>query len=181
MASISQFIDILLGPCVRRIESDIKIIYLTFDDGPNADCTPHVQNLLQKYNVKATYFLIGNKIDKNISIFNRIKDEGNAIGNHSPDHKIKNYFKGKKVLKKWIDQSETTISTLSGKPSIGFRPPAGVRTPELRLIMKEINNKPIMWKYRFYDGVFNFNDSSWQRKIKKIKCGTLNIDTHKNT
>lgn len=173
MAYINQIIDIFLGPCIRRIETDKKTIYLTFDDGPNEYCTPHVLDLLQEYNVKATFFLISNKIDKNLSVFNRINAEGHAIGNHSPDHKSQNYFKGKKSLKKWIEQSETKISTLLGKPSVGFRPPAGIRPPELRLIMKEINSKPIMWQHRFYDGVFDFKNASWKRKIKQIKNGDI--------
>lgn len=173
MIYINRIVDFFLGPCIRKIETDTKSIYLTFDDGPNSYCTPQVLDLLQKYNVKATFFIISNKIDKNISIFNRINDEGHAIGNHSPDHNTQNYFKGKKALKKWIEQGEETISTLLGKSSVGFRPPVGVRTPELRLIMKEINSKPIMWQHRFYDGVFNFKASSWKRKIKKIKNGDI--------
>jgi peptidoglycan/xylan/chitin deacetylase (PgdA/CDA1 family) len=173
MVYINRVIDYFLGPCIRRIETDIKTLYLTFDDGPNAYCTPQVLDLLKKHNVKATFFLISNKIEKNIFIFNRINDEGHAIGNHSPDHQSQIYFKSEKRLKKWIEQSETTISTLLGMPSVGFRPPAGIRTPVLKAVMKEINSKPIMWQHRFYDGVFNFKNSSWQRKIKKIKNGDI--------
>ncbi|MFK5913391.1 MAG: polysaccharide deacetylase family protein [Woeseiaceae bacterium] len=176
--------DFILGPCIRSIQTNEKTIYLTFDDGPNSYCTPQVLDLLKKYNAQATFFIISNKIDENIIVFNRIKDEGHAIGNHSLDHKTINYFKGKKSLKKWIEDGETKISTLMGKSSVGFRPPAGIRTPELRLIMKEINAKPIMWQHRFYDGVFNFNDKSWERKFNKIKCGDIILlhDRHdKNT
>lgn len=173
MPYINRIIDFFLGPCLRRIETDIKSIYLTFDDGPNLYCTPLVLDLLKKYNVKATFFLIGNKIDKNISIFNRINDEGHGIGNHSPDHKSQNYLKGKKSLKAWIEQSETIISNLLGRPSVGFRPPVGIRTPELRLIMKEMNSQPIMWQHRFYDGVFNFKNTTWKRKLNKIQNGDI--------
>ena len=173
MLYINRIIDFILGPCLRRVETDIKSVYLTFDDGPNVYCTPFVLDLLKKYNVKATFFLIGNNIDKNISVFNRINDEGHAIGNHSPDHKSQNFLKGKKSLKAWIEQSETIISTLIGRPSVGFRPPVGIRTPELRLIMKEMNSQPIMWQHRFYDGIFNFKNSTWKRKLKKIQNGDI--------
>jgi peptidoglycan/xylan/chitin deacetylase (PgdA/CDA1 family) len=180
MAYVNQIIDFFLGPCIRRIETDIKTIYLTFDDGPNSYCTPQVLDLLKKYNAKATFFLISNKINEHRSVFNRINDEGHAIGNHSPDHKTQNYFKGKKSLKKWIEHSETTISTLLGKPSVGFRPPVGIRPPELRFIMKELNSKPVMWQHRFYDGIFKFKNSSWKRKINKIKNGDIILlhDSH---
>lgn len=173
MVYVNRIIDFFLGPCIRRIETDSKSLYLTFDDGPNTYCTPQVLDLLQKYNAKATFFIISNKISQNISVFNRIHNEGHAIGNHSPDHKTQNYFKGKKSLMKWIESGEITISTLTGKPSVGFRPPVGIRTPELKFIMKELNSKPIMWQHRFYDGIFNFDNKSWKRKIKKIRNGDI--------
>lgn len=181
MVSVNRIIDFILGPCTRSIETDIKTVYLTFDDGPNSYCTPLVLDLLKKHNAKATFFVIGNNIDNNLAVFNRINNEGHAIGNHSPDHKTQNYFKGKKSLKQWIERSEIKISELTGNSSVGFRPPVGIRPPELRFIMKELNTKPIMWQHRFYDGVFNFNDRSWERKINKIRNGDIILlhDNHK--
>lgn len=173
MAYLNRIIDFFLGPCIRRIRTDMKIVYITFDDGPNAYCTPQVLDLFKKYKARATFFLISDNIENNITIFNRIIGEGHAIGNHSPDHKTYNYFKGKQSLKKWIERGEATISKFTGKPSVGFRPPVGIRTPELRFIMKELNTKPIMWQHRFYDGIFTFNNNSWKRKYKKIRNGDI--------
>lgn len=173
MITLNSILDFVLGPCIRRIETDEKSIYLTFDDGPNTYCTPQVLDLLKKYDVKATFFIITNKIDENISVFNRIHNEGHTIGNHSPNHNTSVYFKGKNTLKEWIAHSDAAILTLTGKPAVGFRPPIGIRTPELRALMKELKSKPIMWQHRFYDGIFNFTDSSWKRKIKKIRNGDI--------
>ena len=172
--------DLIVGPCTRRIPSEKKSIYLTFDDGPSSHCTPKVLDLLKKYNAQASFFLIGNNIEKNINIVNRIQNEGHAIGNHSIDHDTKTYFKGKKALEKWINAGEAIILKSTGKPSIGFRPPVGIRTPELRQIMKQKNEKPIIWQHRFFDTTFTFTESAWKKKFNKIKSGDIILlhDTH---
>lgn len=172
--------DLIVGPCLRNIISNEKAIYLTFDDGPNSYCTPKVLDLLKKYDAKASFFVIGNNIKDNIDIINRIKNEGHTIGNHSIDHNTKTYFKGKAALNKWINQCDDVILKHTGRSSIGFRPPVGIRTPELRMIMKQKNERPIMWQHRFFDTVFTFNDSSWKDKIRKIKSGDIILlhDTH---
>lgn len=183
MLIFNTIADLIVGPCIRNIPSKSKSIYLTFDDGPSSYCTPKVLDLLKKYNAQASFFLIGNNIDKNINIINRIKNEGHTIGNHSIDHDTKTFFKGKKALEQWIDDGEAIILKHTGKPSIGFRPPVGIRTPELRLIMKQKNEQPIMWQHRFFDTTFTFTDSRWKKKIHKIKSGDIILlhDTHQQT
>lgn len=175
--------DLILGPCIRKIESSKKSIYLTFDDGPNAFCTPKVLDLLIKHNAKASFFVIGNKIEGNLLLMNRIQNEGHSIGNHSIDHDTNVHFKGKAALKKWIDHGEAIIQKHTDSPSIGFRPPVGIRTPVLKQIMKLHNEKPIMWQHRFFDTVLTFTEASWKRKIHKICSGDIIVlhDTHKKT
>lgn len=172
--------DLIVGPCIRRIQSKEKSIYLTFDDGPSSHCTPKVLDLLKKHNAQASFFLIGNNIEENIGIVNRIENEGHAIGNHSIVHDTKTLFKGKKAIEKWIDAGEAIILKYTGKPSVGFRPPVGIRNPELRLIMKQKNEQPILWQHRFFDTTFTFTDSAWKKKFHKIKSGDIILlhDTH---
>ena len=175
--------DFIVGPCVRNITSQDKTIYLTFDDGPNSYCTPKVLDILKKYNAKATFFVIGNNIEDNIAVFNRIIKDEHTIGNHSIDHSTSIFFKGKKSLSKWIDKGEDMISTYSGMPSIGFRPPVGIRTPELRLIMHQKNEKPILWQHRFFDTKREFTKDRWMKRYYKIKSGDIVLlhDSHKET
>jgi len=182
MQIFNHISDFLLGRPVRNIASENKVIYLTFDDGPNSHCTPHVLALLKKHNAKATFFVITKHIAKNIEIFNRITNEGHSIGNHSPDHDTRFFIRGKSSLRKWIDYGEATIQKQLGKASVGFRPPVGIRTPELRQIMNEKNEYPIMWQHRFYDTKYAFLDSVWKKKFSKIRPGDIILlhDTHIN-
>jgi peptidoglycan/xylan/chitin deacetylase (PgdA/CDA1 family) len=63
-----------------------KIVYLTFDDGPTPEITEWVLSQLKKYDAKATFFSIGNNIEKYPGIFKTILQQGHAIGNHTHDH-----------------------------------------------------------------------------------------------
>ena len=130
-----MLVDSILGVATRKIDAPGKIIYLTFDDGPNRFCTPKVLQLLSKYNAKATFFVIGKNVERNVDIFKQIIDEQHSIGNHSHDHDYMAYFKRVNRLKEWIKFGEQTIVKQLGRSSVGFRPPAGVRTPELRYLM----------------------------------------------
>ncbi|NGM65355.1 polysaccharide deacetylase family protein [Sphingobacterium sp. SGR-19] len=63
-----------------------KKIYLTFDDGPIPEVTPFILDTLADYHVKATFFCVGNNIEKNRTIYERILAEGHQVGNHTYNH-----------------------------------------------------------------------------------------------
>ena len=62
-------------------------LYLTFDDGPEAEITPLVCSLLKKYNLKASFFCVGENIEKHPEIVRQLVDSGHVIANHSETHK----------------------------------------------------------------------------------------------
>jgi len=63
-----------------------KRIFLTFDDGPIPDVTPFIINTLQRYNIKATFFCVGENIKKHPDLFNRLLENGHKVGNHTYNH-----------------------------------------------------------------------------------------------
>lgn len=72
---------------VDAVKADgIKKAYVTFDDGPNTTVTPLVLDTLRKYNVKATFFMVGSLIEKNPAVARRVYDEGHCLANHSYNH-----------------------------------------------------------------------------------------------
>ncbi|MEE1945658.1 polysaccharide deacetylase family protein [Pedobacter sp. KR3-3] len=95
-----------------------KTVYLTFDDGPIPNVTDFVLNTLKSYGIKATFFCIGDNIVKHPTIFERLKNEGHAIGNHTFNH-----------LKGWKTDDETYIDNLLQcqqlTQTLLFRPPYG--------------------------------------------------------
>ena len=69
-----------------KVETDQDDIYLSFDDGPHPEITPWVLDQLKTHNAKASFFCIGNNVQKYPDVYNRIIEEGHAVGNHTWSH-----------------------------------------------------------------------------------------------
>ena len=69
-----------------RMDKNVKAVYLTFDDGPIPEITPWVLDLLDKYNIKATFFLVGDNVRKHPEEFQMILERGHRVGNHTFNH-----------------------------------------------------------------------------------------------
>lgn len=70
-----------------RVAKAENEVYLTFDDGPHPDITPQVLALLARYNAKATFFMVGSRVERYPEVVNRVIEMGHAVGNHSWSHK----------------------------------------------------------------------------------------------
>jgi peptidoglycan-N-acetylglucosamine deacetylase len=131
-----------------------KFLYLTFDDGPIPSITPWVLQILKGFNAKATFFCIGDNVEKNPEIFNMIIREGHAIGNHSHNHLdgwktddevyVENVLKAEAAMLKLGSASNksTSLSTAGKKL---FRPPYGRIKPGQIKLLKELEYKIVMW------------------------------------
>ena len=69
-----------------RMDRHEKAVYLTFDDGPIPEATPYVLDILAKYHIKATFFMVGDNVRKHPDIYERVVAEGHCIGNHTHNH-----------------------------------------------------------------------------------------------
>ena len=120
-----------------RFNIDKKVVYLTFDDGPIPEFTPWVLDLLDKYNIKAVFFCVGDNVQKNPEIFQMIKDRGHKIGNHTFHH-----IKGLKTdSKQYMEDVKEAGELIDSKL---FRPPYGhMRFSQFRALKKQY--KVIMW------------------------------------
>ena len=123
-------------------------VYLTFDDGPTPEITAWTLSQLKKYNFKATFFCIGNNIEKHPEIFNTILQEGHAIGNHTFNHlngwetETKAYIENAKRFEIQISNQESQIKNFKSKL---FRPPYGKIKRSQAKILRELSYKIIMW------------------------------------
>lgn len=170
---INTLSDFLLGPCVRQISGSNKSIYLTFDDGPDDKCTPFVLDTLSQHQVHATFFVIGEKAKSHKCWIRRIHQNGHAIGNHSLDHNYLRYFSNLDRLSQWISDSEKLLQDMIGQPTVGFRPPAGIRTPPLAQACRELGEPVILWSTRYYDAVRAWTQHSAMTKMHELTDGAI--------
>ncbi len=89
--------------------SNTKICYLTFDDGPNLSITPQVLDVLRRYDVKATFFVVGSLVESNPDMARRIFEEGHLIANHSYSHNYKNLYSSTDSFMTEIKKTEELI------------------------------------------------------------------------
>jgi peptidoglycan-N-acetylglucosamine deacetylase len=81
-----RLIQSLIPNYTWSIPTDEKVMYLTFDDGPIPEITPWVLETLKKFNAKATFFCVGDNVNKNPTVFQQVLADGHAIGNHTFSH-----------------------------------------------------------------------------------------------
>ena len=127
-----------------------KIVALTYDDGPS-EYTPALLDLLNKYQVKATFFCVGNAIDGRESILKRIQKEGHSIGNHTNSHTgTLPFYLPKKMLRD-IELCDEKITRVTNENVRYFRPPFGVTNIHYSLALKNKKYIIIGWSIRSYD------------------------------
>jgi len=120
-------------------------IALTFDDGPNEPYTSQVLNILMRYGVKATFFVIGQNARRYPQVCRRILAGGNVIGNHSYHHYKSLWLKWGKAAAREIDLAHRTIYESTGYRAQLFRPPHGFRTPWLMRTVRCLSYSVVTW------------------------------------
>ncbi|WP_163196906.1 polysaccharide deacetylase family protein [Bifidobacterium platyrrhinorum] len=120
-------------------------VALTFDDGPNKQTTPKVLDALKSAGVPATFFLQGRFVSgSNVKLVGRMAAEGHSVGSMSWRH-TQMHAMGSDQLAKWFKDTDSVISSASGKPVTLFRPPDGAWSDVLRAQAKASGQAMILW------------------------------------
>ena len=121
-------------------------VYLTFDDGPIPEVTPQVLAILDRYRVKATFFMVGENIDKHPDVFEQVLRAGHSIGNHTYNH-LKGwctpFTQYMKNTAKWEETIKHLPFTIHHSPL--FRPPYGKATLRQRIALHKKGYRLIYW------------------------------------
>lgn len=147
-------------------------IAITFDDGPT-EYTSEILDIVKEFDAKATFFCIGNRIEKNQSILKRMYDEGHSIGNHTYSHKNSFPFFKEKRMREELSKTSERISEITESEVNLFRPPFGVMNKTIAKAANAENLKIIGWNLRSYDGSKINTKKVLKRIIPNIKKGTV--------
>ena len=132
-----KLLRMLYPKALWRMDPKEKAVYLTFDDGPIPEITPWVLDLLDKYDIKATFFMVGDNIRKHPDTFRMVVERGHRIGNHTFNHIRGFEFLTKNYLANTDKANETMKTDL-------FRPPHGhMRWAQYHVLKKFY--KIVMW------------------------------------
>jgi chitin deacetylase len=131
------------GGLTSRVETNKKVVALTFDDAPTEQIN-EVLKILKDNDVKATFYMIGENIEKYPTEAKAIVHDGHEMGNHSYSHQrflLKSYG----FIDEEIQNTNTLIRNLGYKGNITFRPPNGKKLLLLPWYLKQHNIQTIMW------------------------------------
>ena len=146
----------LLGPNLTRLpQAAIRRgeVVLTFDDGPDPEVTPRVLDLLDQYQVRASFFCIGAKAAAYPHLLKEILRRGHSVENHSYHHSPYFPFYGIARLRREVQNTQAAIAGITGRAPVFFRAPAGFRSPFLDFVLARCGLHYVSWTRRGFDGV----------------------------
>lgn len=149
-----------------------KVVALTFDDGPSPEWTPQVLDELKKAQVKATFFMLGNHVERYPEIARRVLAEGHEIGNHTYDHHVLIYYKMEE-LEKEIKEAEKAIKSVTGQNTRYFRPPKAWLSSREKKKIEEMGYKIVLWSLNSKDWVTYHDKQITSYILKRIQPGDI--------
>lgn len=129
-----------------------KVIYLTFDAGYENGCTAQILDALKKHNVSATFFLVGNYLEKNPDLVRRMVAEGHTVGNHTMHHYDMSRISDPAAFQKELVDLEKLYEQTVGEPMQKYyRPPQGIYSEENLRQAKNLGYKTVFWSLAYVD------------------------------
>lgn len=162
-----QLIRYLYPSAIWRMDKDERAVYLTFDDGPIPRVTPWVLDVLDRYGVKATFFMVGDNIRKHPDEFRMVVERGHRIGNHTFNH-----IRGLSYdINSYLENTDKACRMMMNTNL--FRPPHGYMSPKQYAELKK-RYKIIMWDLVTRDYNRKFNGEQILQKVKKyVRNGSI--------
>ncbi|MDX1751613.1 MAG: polysaccharide deacetylase family protein [Salinimicrobium sediminis] len=176
IATVPGFVKWIFKKRIWEGPADEKAIYLTFDDGPIPEVTPWVLDQLKSFNAKATFFCIGENVQKHPEIFKKIIAEGHKVGNHTFNHLngwktstpeyVLNTLKARQIIEKNLPGKEPAKNAL-------FRPPYGrIKSKQVRELQKR-DFRIIMWSNLSMDYKGITTERCFQNVIDHARPGSV--------
>ena len=165
-------------PIISKGISGKKAVALTFDDGPDPLTTPLLLKLLEKYQIKATFFITGVKAAEHPGLVKELVRQGHLVGNHSYNHNYRMLFKSSPTIVEDIEAAQKVFYDIGIRP-LAYRPPAGITTPRLRSALLKTGMHLVNFSCRSLDGG-NRRISNIAKRILERLCTNDIVLLHDN-
>ncbi len=157
---------------VCRGEPGGKQVALTFDDGPDPATTLPLLELLARHNVRASFFLVGEKVEAHPGLTQAIARAGHSLGNHTFNHFWwTNFLWGRRLMKE-VARTQDAIARATGQTPPWFRPPVGLSNPHLGRVLKKSGLVCVGWDIRSRDRD-NPVEAVLQRIMARVRNGSI--------
>lgn len=161
---------------IYSVEKEEKVIAISFDiNWADKDYLSSILDILDKYNVKATFFIMGgwaNFNEENLTKLKLIHEKGHEIGNHSYKHPMFSSIASARMLEELRKTDEVIENAIGEKPKL-FRFPSGDYNKKACKIVKDAGYIPIQWDVDSVDWREEGSDIEYNRVKKKVKPGSI--------
>ncbi|WP_088186064.1 polysaccharide deacetylase family protein [Desulfosporosinus sp. FKA] len=148
-------------------------VALTFDDGPDPDYTPRILDVLERYNVPATFFVVGENAASYPDLIKEIQGHGHQLGIHCQQHLCPWFLNPWATWRKW-DEGVATLERLTGQNVEWIRPPWGLFNLALWLWLKWRKKKVVLWNVEGLDWFTQRRpEQITDRVLKKMSVGSI--------
>ncbi|HYX40211.1 MAG TPA: polysaccharide deacetylase family protein, partial [Pyrinomonadaceae bacterium] len=160
-----------LGRTIWRGRTDTASVALTFDDGPSAD-TERVLDVLDDYNLRATFFMVGRQVERFPQTARRVAQRGHEIGNHSYTHPIYLYRSARETRRQ-LERTQAIIADVCGVRARLARPPCGVRTPAYFRAARELGLQTVQWTLAGFDWQRRTPEQIARAVLRDVRAGSI--------
>ena len=140
------------GPVFTRFETSTLEVWITIDDGPSPVHTPKMLDILEQFNARATFFVIGHSAEKHPHLVTEILARGHSLANHTFTHPSRTFWcASAQRIRREIDRCAETLRSTPERPAIFFRAPAGMKNPFVHPALVRRGLALIGWTVRGLD------------------------------
>jgi peptidoglycan/xylan/chitin deacetylase (PgdA/CDA1 family) len=174
LRGVSSPRSMLFGPVVfRGAPGHGRNVALSFDDGPDAEYTGQILDILQAHQVSAAFFVIGRYAETNQDLITRIQAEGHVIGNHSYSHSHLGSFRYTRYWEHELARTDQVVHSAIGLRPTLIRPPMGLRNPLMMKAFRRGGYTTVTWSCRGLDGVTTTAKKILDRLSKRVEAGSI--------
>lgn len=157
---------------IRHVKTSQKVVALTFDDGPSEPYTQQILQVLNKNNVKGTFFVLGGNAKEYPNIVKEIMNDGHELGNHSMYH---DNMKNRSVDKIYNDlhSVDTILRNLGYQKEITFRAPFGSTSDNLKVALDKLNKRMVLFTFLPQDWTKISAQQIHDNVMKELKPGLI--------
>jgi peptidoglycan/xylan/chitin deacetylase (PgdA/CDA1 family) len=166
----------LLGPNWIRLPAASGArgeVAITLDDGPDPAVTPRVLDQLAEHRAQATFFCVGERVERYADLAQEIVRRGHTVENHSQRHRHNFSLLGPAGMRSEIARAQDSIARVTGGSPRFFRAPAGLRNPFLEPVLDSLQLRLASWTRRGFDTVNRNADSVYQRLTNRLRSGDI--------
>jgi peptidoglycan/xylan/chitin deacetylase (PgdA/CDA1 family) len=161
------------APVLSRLPGSAPRVWLTIDDGPSPE-TPAVLDLLDRYQAKATFFLVGERALAQPELVRQMLARGHTLGNHSHRHPQTRFWRlGRAAMADEIAQCQQALTAIAGQPPRWYRSVVGMTNPFVAAPLRAHGLTRVAWSARGFDGVKCDPGATVARIVRDLKPGAI--------